>query len=86
MTLPSEKVLISNRRISGLMSNLNKKTWTDSIIPTGSSLKKAQVLDILALPNKNYYHRDQDSSFDFPTILLLLSQPSYNKYMNVAGT
>ena len=30
MTLFSEKVLISNRRISGLMSNLIKKSWTDS--------------------------------------------------------
>ena len=28
----SEKVLISNRRISGLMSNLIKKSWTDSIL------------------------------------------------------
>ena len=30
MTLFSEKVLISNRCISGLMSNLIKKSWTDS--------------------------------------------------------
>ena len=28
----SEKVLISNRRISGLMSNLIKKSWTDSTL------------------------------------------------------
>ena len=31
MTLFSEKVLISNRCISVLMSNLIKKSWTDSI-------------------------------------------------------
>ena len=31
MTLFSEKVLISNRCIGGLMSNLIKKSWTDSI-------------------------------------------------------
>ena len=30
MTLFSEKVLISNRCISGLMPNLIKKSWTDS--------------------------------------------------------
>ena len=30
MTLFSEKVLISNRCISGSMSNLIKKSWTDS--------------------------------------------------------
>ena len=30
MTIFSEKVLISNRCISGLMSNLIKKSWTDS--------------------------------------------------------
>ena len=30
MTLLSEKVLISDRCISGLMSNLIKKSWTDS--------------------------------------------------------
>ena len=30
MTLFSEKALISNRCISGLMSNLIKKSWTDS--------------------------------------------------------
>ena len=32
MTLFSEKVLISNRCISGLMANLIKKSWTDSIV------------------------------------------------------
>jgi hypothetical protein len=32
ITLFSEKVLISNRCISGLMSNLMKKFWTDSNI------------------------------------------------------
>jgi hypothetical protein len=31
MTLFSEKILISNRCISGLMSNLIKKSWTVSI-------------------------------------------------------
>ena len=32
MTLFSEKVLISNRCISGLMSNLIKKSWTVSTL------------------------------------------------------
>ena len=34
MTLFSEKVPISNRCISGLISNLGKKSWTDSITLT----------------------------------------------------
>ena len=32
MTLFSEKILISNRCISGFMSNLIKKSWTDSTL------------------------------------------------------
>ena len=37
MTLYSEKVLISNRRTSGLMPKLIKKTWADSTQDTSSA-------------------------------------------------
>ena len=42
MTLFSEKVIISNRRICGLMSNLIKKSWTDSNIHVLEGLKASQ--------------------------------------------
>ena len=41
MTLFSEKVLISNRCISDLMSNLIKKSWTDSIKAFTSHIGKS---------------------------------------------
>ena len=44
MTLFSEKVLISNRCISGLMSNLIKKSWTDSTVPPGPAVPLALLL------------------------------------------
>ena len=47
MTLFSEKVLISNRCIRGLMPNLIKKSWTDSIPEVDNFKKKG-----LATPEK----------------------------------
>ena len=40
-TLFSEKVLISNRCIGGLMPNLIKKSWTDSITGISDLLTRA---------------------------------------------
>ena len=38
MTRFSEKMLISTRFINGFMSNLIKKSWTDSILPASLSI------------------------------------------------
>ena len=47
MTLFSEKVLISNKCISGLMSNLIKKSWTDSSPTATVSHFDKDILNIL---------------------------------------
>ena len=47
MTLFSEKVLISNRYISGLMSNLIKKSWTDSIHQLQIAISSWEMLRFL---------------------------------------
>ena len=47
MTLFSEKVLISIRRISGLMSNLIKKSWTDSNLNTQGKRDQNSVMHFL---------------------------------------
>ena len=49
MTLFSEKVFISNRCISGLMSNLIKKSWTVSIAQPLHSLCAASVQSLGSL-------------------------------------
>ena len=49
MTLFSEKVLISNRCISGLMSNLIKKSWMDSMVEC-AILIESGVIQTLSLP------------------------------------
>ena len=58
MTLFSEKVLTSNRCISGLMSNLIKESWTDS---------KANVCWRNAKPTMNYdrYSIKDDCEINF---------------------
>ena len=43
MTLFSEKVLISNRCISGLMSKLIKKSWTDSTPGEGFTPRETAI-------------------------------------------
>ena len=51
-SLFSEKMLISNRCISGLMSNLIKKSWTVSIAPSSDFL--AQNLSSFLTPKFNF--------------------------------
>ena len=45
MTLVSEKMLISNSCISGLMSNLIKKSWTDSSVQRAYGESAFEELD-----------------------------------------
>ena len=58
MTLFSEKVVISYRCISGLMSNLIKKSWTDS--NAGNTVRYDLDLD-LKLPFIQVIHNENDS-------------------------
>ena len=46
MTLFSEKVLISSRCISGLMSNLIKKSWADSSRQVSHKHEKEMVIHV----------------------------------------
>ena len=47
MTLSGEKILISNRCISGLMSNLIKKSWTDSNLDCGCTMLQTNFINCL---------------------------------------
>ena len=58
MTLFSEKVVISYRCISGLMSNLIKKSWKDS--NAGNTVRYDLDLD-LKLPFIQVIHNENDS-------------------------
>ena len=58
MTLFSEKLLISNRGISGLMSNLIKKSWTDSTLCAG-------IVPLLPEPKMFLHARRSNSKLQF---------------------
>ena len=55
MTLFSEKILISNRCIRGLMSNLFKKSWTVSNLEGKPSLVPLRVLWVRKLSKPVYW-------------------------------
>ena len=64
MTLFSKKVLISNKCISGLMSNLIKKSWTDSNLTFPYTILKTSLFltlkwSFIGQPYFNSYSRKQ---------------------------
>ena len=80
MTLFSEKVLISNRCISGVMSNLIKKSWTDSNVQAmlpDNRLYPQQTSDGLWYQNINCLLL----IFNFLNLYFCFYSPSFNSFL-----
>ena len=83
----SEKMPISNRCISGLMSNSIKKSWTVSISYVINVEKKSTFLDLLLVnvvcewPIRSAHsHKFITISFNHkPIVSVKLSKPQWNK-------
>ena len=74
MTLLSEKILISNRCISGLMPNLIKKYWTHSNLPVGPFCQWPTygVPWIFVYCSRNHYSKACKIAQTFRVIIVLV--------------